>query len=187
MSKVVKPNSGYTFIEVLIAVTILSIIILTLYSVLDIGLVFRKRIDKTNWSYTQLQQAIAKISKDFRTIFFRSSSTRYSFKGNMYQVSFFIKNFTSGKVEEVQYEYSPADTTLFFQKGAKRITIFTDLKQCNFSYYHPEYKYWDNYWDALEKQQLPQVVRIEFIYTYSEEKFTFDFPIYIEEKGIKGK
>ncbi|AZR72568.1 hypothetical protein BBF96_03710 [Anoxybacter fermentans] len=188
MSKILRSYSGFTFIEIIVAVTILSIIILTLYSLMDVGFSFWDYIDNSRWSYTDLQLAINKMEKDFRSTFFRSSSKRYPFIGNMYQVRFFTRDFDSGRVDEILYEYSPLDETLFMVKNDQRIPLLTQIKRCNFYFYHPEYHYWDNYWHSDDKKRVPLMVRIEFTFTdQDDEVYRFDFPIYIERKGISEK
>lgn len=180
----VQREAGFTFIEIIVAMTILSIIILTLYSLLDVGFSFRDYIDKSRWNYSDIQLVVNRMEKDLRSTFFRSESDRYPFKGNMYQVQFFQRQLAGGRVEEMLYEYSPYDQALFLVKGEQRIPLLTQLERCNFYFYHPEFGYWDNYWDAVDKKKLPSVVRIEFMLTGAETMYRFDFPIYIEQKGI---
>ena len=184
MNRRKNAQSGFTFIEIIVAVSILSIIILTLYSLMDVGFSFWDYIDKSRWSYTDIQMVINEMGKDFRCTFYPTNSPRYPFKGNMYQVEFFTQELTSGEVSKLVYEYSPYDKTLFLHKGEDKIALLTDVEKCNFFFYHPDYGYWDNYWDSLDKKKIPSAVRLDFFFKDSEEEYKFDMPIYIGEKGI---
>lgn len=177
-------ESGFTFIEIIVAVTILSIIILTLYSLMDVGFSFWDYIDKARWNYSDIQLVVNRMEQDLHSTFFRANSTRYPFKGNMYQVEFYKRQMDDGKVVPVLYEYSPYDKALFLVKGENRIPLLAELERCNFYFYHPDFGYWDNYWDAIDQKKVPSAVCIEFMFTDSEDQYRYEFPIYIEQKGI---
>lgn len=179
-------ESGMTFVEIIIAMTILSILILTLTGMLQVGFSFWDYIDHSRWSYSDIQLVVDQMGKHFRTIYFRSADPeRFPFKGDMYQVSFRNREFKTGEVGETRYEYIPAEQTLYFVKDEKRVPLLTEVERCNWYYFHPEFGYWDNYWDAKDKQRTPSAVRIEFTFVGEEDKYRYDFPIYIEQKGIR--
>lgn len=177
-------NSGFTFIEIIVAVTILSIIVLALYSLMDVGFSFWDYIDKSRWSNTDLQLIVNSLEKDLRSTYYRSSSQRYPFKGIPYQIEFFSREFETGKVKKVLFEYSSYDQKLFIVKDDKKVNLLEEIKQCNFYFFNPKFGYWDNYWDSADKKQLPSMVRLEFTFTETEEQYRYDFPIYTEQKGI---
>lgn len=187
--KYLNSESGFTFLEVIVAVTILSFIILTLYSLLHTGFSFMDYIDNSRWSYNDLQLVKNKMAKDFHSAFYRSGVNRYNFKGTMYQAHFYTRTLESGQLKEIKYEYSSYDRALFLIKGDKRIPLIEEIKQCNFYFYNSQYKYWDNYWDTglEETTTLPSMARIEFTFIDSGEKYTFDLPIYTGRKGISTK
>jgi hypothetical protein len=175
-----------TFIEVIVAMTIVSILILTLTSMLNVGFSFWDYIDHDRWTYSDIQRVVDQIGKDFRTIFFRSADPeRFPFQGDMYQISFRNRDFKTGEVGALRYEYVPAEQTLYFVKGEQRVPLLTELERCNWYYFHPEFGYWDNYWDAKDKTIAPSAVRIEFNFVDEEDSYRYDFPIYIEQKGIR--
>lgn len=179
-----RSGSGFTFIEIIVAVTILSIIILTLYSLMDVGFSFWDYIDKSRWSYTDIQMVVNKFGEDLRCTFFRPDSTRYPFKGNMYQVEFYTQG-TSGEVTKLTYEYSPYDRTLFLLKGKDKIALLTGLERCNLYFYHPDFAYWDNYWDSVDKKRIPSAVKLTFVFQDAKDyEYKYDLPIYIDQKGI---
>ncbi|MCK4257729.1 MAG: prepilin-type N-terminal cleavage/methylation domain-containing protein [Halanaerobiales bacterium] len=180
-----KSQSGFTFIEIIVAVSILSIISLTLYSMLNIGLGLWEHLDQNQWSHNDLQLIINRIGKDLRSTFFRSSTPdKYFFKGNMYQVEFFSREYETGNIRNVSYEFSPYDETLFLIVEEERIPLITQLERCNFYFYNSDFNYWDNYWDGKIQKKSPSMMRIEFAFKDVEEEYRFDFPIYIGQKGI---
>ncbi len=180
-----KSQSGFTFIEVIVAVSILAIISLVLYSMLNIGLGLWEHLEQTHWSHNDLQLVVNKMGKDLRSTFYRSSTPeRYPFKGNMYQVEFMTYDFETGNVRSVVYEFSPYDETLFLVMGEERVPLITELERLNFYFYHPDLEYWDNYWDGKFQKNQPSMVRMEFAFKDLEEEYRFDFPIFIGQKGI---
>ncbi len=187
MQVITKSTNGFTFIEIIVAITILSIIILTLYSLMDLGFSFWDYIDNSRWSYTDLQMAVGRMAKDIRSTFYRSSSDNYSFTGNMYQIQFCTRDFVTLETQQILYEYSPYDEAVFIIQGEERIPLLTQLESCNFYFYNSEYGYWDNYWDSTDQKKIPSMVRIEFIFTYAEDGYQYDFPIYVDQKGISGR
>lgn len=188
MSEDRRLEAGFTFIEIIIAITILAMIILTVYNLLDMGLSFKDYIDNSHWSYHELQLVMGRMAKDLRSTFYRSQSEgfpdKYPFTGNMYQVSFFSRSFDSEEVEHFFYQYSPYDQILYLHRGGKEIPLINDLARCNFYFYNGQHEYWDNYWDSKDKGQPPLLVRIEFVLNSSAQEFSFDFPIYVQQKGL---
>jgi prepilin-type N-terminal cleavage/methylation domain-containing protein len=186
MAECRKRESGMTFVEVIVAMTIVSILILTLTSLLHVGFSFWDYIDHSRWTYSDIQLVVDQMGKDFRTIYFRSADPeRFPFKGDMYQVNFRVRDFKTGQVGEMRYEYVPTEQILYFIKGESRVPLLEKLELCNWYYFHPEFGYWDNYWDAKDKKLAPSAARLEFTFVGEEGSYRYDFPIYIEQKGIR--
>lgn len=179
-------ESGMTFVEVVVAMTILSILVLTVTMMLRGGFSFWNYVDHERWSYSDIQLVVDQMGKNFRTLFFRSADPeRYAFKGDMYQVSFWTRDFKTGEAGEMRYEFVPAEQILYFVKGDKRVPLLEKLERCNWYYFHPEFGYWDNYWDARDKKMTPLAVRLDFTFTGEADGYRFELPIYIEQKGIR--
>lgn len=191
MNKDKQLEAGFTFIETIVTITIMAIIVLALYSLLDIGFSFWDYVDNSHWSYSELQISLGRLAKDLRSTFYRTPpegfSESYPFTANMYQVSFYARNFDSGEIEKFSYHYSPSEQILYIQQKGKQIPLLKELARWNFYYYNSQHGYWDNYWDSKDKKQPPGVVRIEFAFKSSTKEFSFDFPIYIQQKGLSGR
>ena len=136
-------EAGFTFIEIIVAMTIMAMIILAIFNLLNIGFSLGKYIDDSPWSDSELQLVLRRLAKDLRSTFYRSHSAgfpeRYPFTGNMYQVCFFSRSFGSEVVEHFCYQYSPYDQILYLQQGDKQIPLISDLERCNFYFYNGQH------------------------------------------------
>ncbi|MCM8797229.1 MAG: prepilin-type N-terminal cleavage/methylation domain-containing protein [Candidatus Omnitrophica bacterium] len=179
-----RNSKGLTLIELLIAVSILSIIILSLYSTFRSGLSSYEKIDFALETYQSARIVLNRLNSDLKNSFVYLKSDS-GFKGETNELQFFtvIEAFGNNKnypfVAKVKYKLSGVSLSRLYYKNMDSVNedgaegeeeIFPGIKDISFQYAFPDtsgdelYK-WQDSWpspDKIEQRQtLPLAVKID--------------------------
>ncbi len=69
VSKTLKDNKGFTLIEILVALTIMSIMMLSIYDIVDGNIDIKERVVGEDREYLQVYTALSRIDKDLSLIY----------------------------------------------------------------------------------------------------------------------
>ncbi len=169
-------KKGLTFVELLIAILIFSIIVVSLYSAFRVGLSAYRRGEKVATSYQTIRLALDSIALDLRNCY-KFSESDVRFKAEEGKVSFYtLKNFPSELTKDnfqiCRIEYWQEDEEFFrklfagklafSQEDAKSDLILSDLNEFNIEFAYEgegaQSIIWNDYW--LNADKLPLAVKI---------------------------
>ncbi|MBU2540438.1 MAG: prepilin-type N-terminal cleavage/methylation domain-containing protein [Candidatus Omnitrophica bacterium] len=175
-SSVLRYKRGITFVELLIAILIFSIIVTSLYSAFRVGLTAYKRGERFASCYQGIRLALDSIALDLRNSY-KFSESDVRFKAEESKVSFYtLKNFTSEQHKDnfqiCKIEYWKEDKELFRKVFAGNLAfseeeVSAGLLLDNLSEFSIEFPYkdeeaqsvvWNDYW--LASDELPLAVKI---------------------------
>lgn len=182
-----QTKKGFTLIELLITTSIFSIIILTIYSTFNTGLLSSQRIEASLNTYQTARRIFNRMSLDLRSSFaFSSEETKFVGKNN--EISFFTlvaSNFSS-----VTYKLEDGKLLRIYKKNLESLKEQTTvrprimgkgIREISFTYAYPtedENLYeWKEEWN--QKDKLPLAVKIRLIlverFARQKEKREIDF------------
>jgi len=177
-------NSGFTLIELLIAALIFSIIILSIYSAFQTGILSYKRIDSAFEVYQGARIALNRMELDLKNAFAYSQEDS-KFRGSAQALNFLttVDSFEKGRlytnISRIKYELSDNKLKRAYYKGldalieSQDITgeeLNLDIQEITFNYAYattiPEKPYdwtdnWPNETDVNQKKTLPLAVKIK--------------------------
>jgi len=173
-----KQTRGFTLIEVLLAVSISGIVLLTLYKGFSLGIEANRRV--RNFTSVEIQKSLSKLSSELRSAFIyedrkstidfigTSNSLRFisaaplddagGYVGNsdLKETRFYLLPSKSDKTNSLVY----GQTSLYAQKGKskerKHVKLAKRIRSLKFEYYDGEY--WQSAWNSA--QALPDAVKI---------------------------
>jgi len=166
-------RSGFTFVEVMISITIFTIIIVTVYSAFNMGMKIWRRT-QTDKSLQRIRLAFLKIDKELRNTFFFSgipfngSSTEIEFplsvsdgdKENIYKITYSVDvdEVLEPKALTRKEELYPED----IGEHSKEKILLSSLKSVKFEYtYEPSDPSQDFEWqDSWNENGLPSGIRL---------------------------
>lgn len=171
---------GLTLIELLIATAIFSIIILSIYSAFQIGILSYHKIDSAFEVYQMARLVLNRIALDLRNTFIYAQDNS-RFEGDETNMVFFsgLDSFSEGKMflDLCRIKYSLAEEKLkrSSYKGLNALNAkdpdgesFYEVKNISFQYAYatdkPDKPYdWQTAWpkDESQKNALPQAVKIK--------------------------
>lgn len=201
--KIRDRESGFTLIEIMVAVTILAIIATVAFTVV-FGAVKRSRhIDRQLELYTEAANIVGLISEDLRSAFVQEGVVPFmvgvdGFKGEnqadgisllttavipvspnipaggVGEVEYFVQESENGPLILMRREQTPA--RMPYDSGGESIEITDHLKSLNLKYSDGDnwYDGWDTESTApYEKGKLPKQVSIELVLEDGEYTVTF--------------
>lgn len=168
--------TGFTFIELIISITIFTIIITTVYSAFNMGIkTWRK--GEAQKSLQKVRMALLKIEKDikntffFSGVFFTGTSTEMEFpltiseedKERIYRITYSVEAGEGPglkalvRKEEVHPEY--------IEEESKQKILLSSVKSIKFEYAYESSDLsqdfgWREYWYGTKEEKLPSGVRV---------------------------
>lgn len=167
-----KTKDAFTLIELLITVSIFSIIILGLYSIFHTGVFSYNRLDKSLSLYQTARKIFNRIDLDLKNSFsYSNNETR--FMGEKDKISFLT--LTGSDFSSVSYEREETNLLRLRKKGIESLkedistkprVLARNIKEIDFSYAFSTgdesiFDWKDEWADAdIEKKNLPLAVKI---------------------------
>jgi prepilin-type N-terminal cleavage/methylation domain-containing protein len=157
---------GFTLIELLIGITILVMVLTTVYASYNIGMKTFRKIEDRSYMSQNLRQSWRVLSRDLRCAFFSKTNAVTSFKGSADQVSFSTVSAdlsaAHGNIVQVSYFIdNRADSAfkgLVRQEGPAKQAIAPFVVSLALKYY--DGLTWKETWDAAS---LPVSVEIKAV------------------------
>ena len=179
-----RMNKGLTLIEMLVAVTIFSVLSVSMYLLLNTGISVRKKIESSGAQILNINLKLDKLSQEIRNIvFFSENDSR--FRGNELNIEFytllFDYNTHSSKISKISYFFNQGvlskKTEVPFKKhNFKEYGFIDGLEKINFSYFTGngnDEDAFQNKWENIKK--LPKGIKINLLYKdKSGEKTSFE-------------
>lgn len=171
-------ESGFTLIEVLIAITITGIILTAVIMFLQQGLSIWETTGTTGRWEQHHRVLESKIKSDLGKIYISPLLEKSMFKGDYQGLEWLI--IEDSKLKKVKYtvDYYNQQIVRTVQsdigdirsesdiseniKSPAELRFFSklDLHQVNFSFFDPKNNYWENNWSYKDKEYLPAVVKV---------------------------
>ena len=191
-------QKSFTLIELLIAITIITLIVLSLYSAFSTGILAYKKMDSAFESFQEARIILNRLEADLKNSFAYSKESS-SFKGNSQTLDFFNVSQIYNKDKQysdicrIKYELFGSSlkrtaftglTALTEDENVKPQDFSNSIKNINFEYAYineGEKKdiIWQNAWPQKDEQakQLPLAVRVKllFINTEAKQQKTIEF------------
>jgi type II secretion system protein J len=184
MIKKKQAKSGFTLIELLIAALIFSIIIISIYSTFQTGILSYKKIDSAFEVYQAARIILKRMELDLKNAFIYGQEDS-KFKGSPQALNFFttVDSFEKGRMYtnicRIKYEFSDNKLKRAYYKGLDALIetqdaigeeLNSDIQEVTFNYAYatniPEKPYdWADNWpkedDVNQKKNLPLAVKIK--------------------------
>lgn len=171
-------EQGFTFIEIMIAVTISAVILLAVFIFLNQGINTWERSSEIN-EWEQNWRVLKKnIEKDLHNLFYSDLYNDNLFTADYQGVKWIVED--DNYLKEVYYyldhysgsiirEEKPHQSEEYTIKDSKEaqekteIVFFEDFRidRIDFYFYDPQNNYWDNSWSIKDKVYLPTIVRVD--------------------------
>jgi len=186
-----RNKKSFTLIELLIAVTIVTVVILSVYSAFNTGILAYKKIDSAFGSYQEARIILNKLEADLKNSFVYSKESSL-FKGSAKALDFFNVSQIYDKEQErtnlcrIKYQLEGATLKRTAYSGLAALTEEENVSPQDFSNSIKdidfEYAYigegekkdilWQNTWPQKEGQieQLPLAVKIKLVLISTEAK-----------------
>ena len=168
-------KNAFTLIELLIAISIFSVVVLALYSAFNTGILSYRQIDSSLNTYEAARLALTKIESDLKNSFAYSSSDSmfkgtfnnldfYSVSSDLLRIKYLIEN--NLLIREVYKNLYALEAN---PVGQKQI-LTADTKEISFEYAYPvnspDKPYdWQDIWpkqgDTSQQKTLPEAVKIK--------------------------
>ncbi|MFH1246136.1 MAG: type II secretion system protein GspJ [Candidatus Omnitrophota bacterium] len=200
-------NKGLTFIELVLAVSIFSVVAVVLYSVLNTGILAWRSAEVSGGMYQELRYALDILSRDLRNAVVYSDKEDFvNFSGKSSEISFYSLQDTydaaSAHTELRKIAYNLDETKHILQRLSQSFAdsvqktsmsepeeIAGKIDHINFYYCYedkgnvPDYK-WESTWN--KQQALPRGVKIE-LGLVTKDAAVFNKYIFIPtgEKGVE--
>jgi len=184
-------KKSFTLIELLIAVTITAVIILSVYSAFSTGILAYKKIDSAFDNFQEVRIILNRLETDLKNSFAYSKESSF-FKGSASTLDFFNvsqiydKDKQYSDVCRIKYELDGSSlkrtaysglTALTEDENVKPQDFSSSIKNINFEYAYiseGEKKdiLWQNVWPQKDEQakQLPLAVRVKLLLINTEAK-----------------
>ncbi|OCL25998.1 hypothetical protein U472_08195 [Orenia metallireducens] len=160
-------EEGFTLVEILIAITIASIILTSVFSFFNLGFsTWEKR--KEDKALEQEWRVVDQFLKRDLHNLFTSDIYNNRFLGDYHGFEGII--LTEKGLSKIRYQYNPAKNQLLRQvidlEKDKLIeeTLFLadiNLRDLEFSFYDSKNQYWKSDWEYRANQGLPLAVKLE--------------------------
>lgn len=186
LSRVRNDVHGFTFVEVLIAVTIFSILSLAVFSTFSSGMRMWRRVQDTASTQRKVIMEFERFSQDLRMML---NFSDIGFKGEVEKIIFPV--LSEGKIAQVTYWLDEGVFTRTVQdykdildggKAAKNKRLLKEVGELKFSFPHKkegdtEYS-WENTWKKGEEPQVyPPLVKINLKINDAEFNKTICLPV----------
>ncbi|MBM7557517.1 PulJ/GspJ family protein [Halanaerobacter jeridensis] len=175
-------EAGFTLVEILAAVTITAIILVSLFALLQQSFDLWRSIGVYNHWEQNFRVLEAELTRDLHNLLSSPLTTRNLFQGSDHQIKFYQLS-TTGEMKEITYSFDSyqqqliKEVTYLGSKEKERIEFFSEatIKDLEFQFYDLETEYFKSYWsqqevreknesEALSKQlkrYLPQAIRLK--------------------------
>ena len=172
---------GFTLIEVLVAITLLSLVLTAVYGVFTTLSTTQKRLQGDSEAYHQARIIFDRIGREIRTCYLDTGNDRSAFVsgedslGQPYlefsSTSALTSGDTPGGVTRVRYAletdlgetvgtlYRSAQPLFFSDDTAKRQRMSNRIKTVSWRFY--DGNEWQEDWDSTATRDLPQSVEME--------------------------
>ncbi|MFH1768776.1 MAG: prepilin-type N-terminal cleavage/methylation domain-containing protein [Candidatus Omnitrophota bacterium] len=177
-SKIKKFPSGLTLIEVLIALSIFSLLSVSLYLLLRGGIIARRRIEVDQTSIQGMHLVLERIAQEIRGCFaFKKEDS--GFKGENKSLEFYSTIFdyslSAPAVRRLIYRFHEGTLVKdiiapFSETAEKTFTVLDGLDGLSFYYFNNQESVWQEVWE--DSAVLPLAVKIEASYKDNREKVT---------------
>lgn len=170
--------TGFTLLEILIASTIFSIILITIYVSFNMGIKGYKKIQNNLNLYYQINNVLNRLELDLKNSF-RYAKNDVRFLGEKNSVNFF--SIFKGEYAHILYKFEDKKLLSVYLLGKDALKdkqnsdieeILLQVKEFNFSYGYFDLKnkkiFWQNNWQ--DKQTLPCSIKIDLIIELEEQK-----------------
>jgi len=184
-------KKSFTLIELLIAVTIIALVVLSLYSAFSTGILAYKKMDSAFENFQEARIILNRLQADLKNSFAYSEESSF-FKGTMSTLDFFNvsqiydKDKQYNDVCRIKYELDGSSlkrtaycglTALTEDENVKPQDFSSNIKNIDFEYAYineGEEKsiLWQNAWPQKDEQakQLPLAVRVKLLLISREAK-----------------
>ena len=169
-------RKSLTLIEVMVAMTIFSILSVSLFYLLRTGIFVRERIEQEQSNVHNLYLNVEKVGKELRNII-SFKSEEIGFKGDAQNLEFYalVFDYAGGqaKVVRTSYEYKEKALTKTLKNPLtgdvlKTFNVLEDVGKVMFFYFDSQADEWKDSWDNNEV--IPCGVKISITYTNAQGK-----------------
>lgn len=160
-------ESGFTLLEILIAVVISSIAMTLIFSFFNQSLFIWERRDinsgwEQNWRVLETD-----LNRNLRNLFITSLMKKNFLKGKRERLE--LITLKDGSFSKVIYKFDQSKETLLLTiadlegKEIKSLEFFKEfpIKDVAFNYYDPKGEYWKSEWSYEAENYLPTAVKLE--------------------------
>ncbi|MFH1201666.1 MAG: type II secretion system protein GspJ [Candidatus Omnitrophota bacterium] len=169
-------KKGFTLLELLVAISIFSILILSVYSAFHTGMLTHKKVNSLSGLYQRARVGLDKMKEDLENSFpYTNQDARFS--GQIQGMSFFsnIGYFQNqgedlSQVLAIEYRFNDAKLKrishfIYDEAELKEEELLSGIEELKFNYafkndQEPFYA-WQEAWQI--KENIPQAVKIEFV------------------------
>lgn len=158
---------GFTLIEILIAISIIGIIMGSVFTLFDLAYSSWLRADNKGEWEQQWRALEAFFHRDTSNLFFSKFYQGYYYKGNFHELEIIISD--NGELRKVHYYFDSYNNQLvreIFTKTNhemnKKQIFFPDhnIQNLEFSFYDRDKGYWKSNWSYLSEKKLPGAIRL---------------------------
>ena len=176
-------EAGFTLVEILAAVTITGIILVSLFALLQQSFQLWTAVGVYNHWEQNFRFLEAELTRDIHNLFASSITAKNLFKANAGQIKFYRLS-SAGKMKQITYSFDRYQGQLIKEtldlesQQRERIEFFAEgtVEDVYFEFYDPETEYFKSNWS--QAFYLPQAVRIKIELT------TVDLPPLLIENFI---
>ena len=153
-------EAGFTLVEILAAVTITAIILVSLFALLQQSFDLWRAIGVYNHWEQNFRVLEAELTRDLHNLLSSPLITRNLFQGSDHQIKFYQLS-TTGEMKEITYSFDSyqqqliKEITYLGSKEKERIEFFSEatIKDLEFQFYDPETEYFKSYWSQQEVRE----------------------------------
>jgi len=176
-----RNNGGFTLIEVLVAITLLSLVLTAVYGVFTTLSTTQKRLQGDSEAYHQARIIFDRLAREIRTCYLDTGNERSTFSsgednlGQPYlefcSTSALTSGDTPGGVTQVRYEletdlgqtvgvlYRRAQPLYITEEIGRRQKMSSQIKTIVWRFY--DGSEWQDDWDSSMSDSLPQTVEMQ--------------------------
>lgn len=157
-------QAGFTLVEILAAVTITSIIFVSLFALVQQSFQLWEAVGAYNYWEQNFRMLEAELTRDLQNIYFSPLTTKNLLQASPQQLKFYHLNNT-GHLKEITYTLANYEQTLIkevvdveSQNLEERLEFFANykIKKVHWQFYDSELDYFTFDWSAQEKLQEVQ-------------------------------
>jgi len=178
-----KITRGFTFIELILSLSILSIVAVTLYGSFNIGIKAWQRGEESNELYQEARIVFKKMGRDLMSAIIPikkeikdgSTESKIKFVGEPGKVIFLAK--AKKGISQIAYQISFLEEKKVLEReekndnGKQEKVVLAEIEDLGFRYYDSQEKEWSNQWS--NPAELPAGVEIT-IHIGRNEKIVFE-------------